>query len=215
MLGSLSSKTAFGDMDCRRTLIKIYLFICKRSGRIEALTQRQSNNSRPDFTDEKVLAVYLFGLLRKRRSVSEIYQYVRDHFAEWFPELPSYQGYTGRRLNRMSAVFVPLARVALSEVDCSATRKEAIRIADSMPIMFAKQKRSSCAKVASRLVNKDYRSSKNTRFYGAGDARCRGASERAGAPLGGRWRRGQHAPGGTVSGRGQTRPGLFSPPRRV
>jgi hypothetical protein len=42
-------------MDSPRTLVWIYLFICERSGRIEALTQRQSNNFRPDFTDEEVL----------------------------------------------------------------------------------------------------------------------------------------------------------------
>lgn len=58
-------------MDCRLTLIEIYLFICKRSGRIEALVQRQCNNSRPAFTNEEVLAVYLFGLAQKRRSVRE------------------------------------------------------------------------------------------------------------------------------------------------
>ena len=80
-------------MDFRLTLVKIYLFVCERSGRVEALSQRQSNNSRPDFTDQEVLTVYLFGLFRKRRSVSEIHGYIRDHFAEWFPDLPSYQAY--------------------------------------------------------------------------------------------------------------------------
>jgi len=100
-------------MDHRFALVWIYLFICERSGHIEALPQRQSNNSRPDFTDEEVLTVYLFGLFRKRRSVSGIYQYARDHFAEWFPDLPSYQAYN-RRLNRMSGVFAPLVEEALA-----------------------------------------------------------------------------------------------------
>jgi hypothetical protein len=102
-------------MDFRLTLIEIYLFICKRSGRIEALSQRQSNNRDPAFTDEEVLTVYLFGLVQKRRSVREIYDYAADHFAEWFPELPSYQSYN-RRLNRLTAVFAPLAEAALSQM---------------------------------------------------------------------------------------------------
>lgn len=42
-------------MDFQFTPVWIYLFICRRSGRIEALAQRQSNNSDPDFTDEEVL----------------------------------------------------------------------------------------------------------------------------------------------------------------
>jgi len=152
-------------MDYQLTLVEIYLFICKRSGRIEALTQRQSNNSRPTFTDEEVLAIYLFGLAQKRRSIREIYDYIADHFEEWFPDLPSYQSYN-RRLNRMSAVFAPLAEAALSKIDCSEVQKEAVRIADSMPIMLAKEKRSSQAKVAPQLASKGYCSSKGTFFYG-------------------------------------------------
>lgn len=117
-----------------------------------------------------MLTVYLFGLIKKRRTVIEIYDieiydYVAEHFSEWFPELGSYQGYN-RRLNRLSAVFAPLVGEALAEVDCEQTRKEAMRIADSMPIMMAKQKRSSQAKVAPQLADKGYCSSKDTHFYG-------------------------------------------------
>ncbi len=61
------------------------------------MAQRQSNNSDPKFTDEEVLktatASYVFGLIKKRKTVSEIHEYVKDHFSEWFPDLPSYQSY--------------------------------------------------------------------------------------------------------------------------
>ena len=60
-------------MDSQFTLVWIYLFICRRSDRIEALSQRQSNNSDPDFTDAEVLTVYLFGLIKRRKTVREIY----------------------------------------------------------------------------------------------------------------------------------------------
>jgi hypothetical protein len=152
-------------MDSQFTLVWIYLFICRRSGRIEALAQRQSNNSDPDFADEEVLAVYLFGLIKKRKTVREIYDYTAEHYSEWFPELPSYQGYN-RRLNRMSAVFAPLVGEALSKIDCTETREEVVRIADSMPIMMASGKRASQAKVAPRLADKGYCSSKGVHFYG-------------------------------------------------
>ena len=100
----------------------------------------------------------------------EIYDYAAEHFAEWFPALPSYQSYN-RRLNRLSAVFAPLAEAALSQIDCACTQQEAVRIADSMPIMLAKEKRSSQAKVAPELADKGYErvlycSSKGTFFYG-------------------------------------------------
>jgi hypothetical protein len=154
-------------MDTASTLVRIYLFICSRyRGRLAAVAQRQSNNADPDFTDEEVLTIYVFGLIKKRSTISEIHEYVEDHFSDWFPDLPSYQSYN-RRLNRLSAVFAPLVQEALSEVSCQKTRKQVVRIADSMPIMLAKGQRASQAKVASdRLASVGYCSSKNTFFHG-------------------------------------------------
>ena len=110
-------------MDTASTLVRIYLFICSRyRGRLAAVAQRQSNNADPDFTDEEVLTIYVFGIIKKRSTISEIHEYVEDHFSDWFPDLPSYQSYN-RRLNRLSAVFAPLVQEALSEVSCQKTRK--------------------------------------------------------------------------------------------
>ena len=149
-------------------LVRMYLFACRRyQGQVRAAAQRQSNNDDPDFTDEEVLAIYLFGVVEGKRTVSGIYRYVSNHFSEWFPELPTSCNGFRVRLNRMSTVFAPLVGEALSEIDHPAQREEALRIVDSMPIMIAKQKRSSQAKVASdRLADKGYCSSKNTFFHG-------------------------------------------------
>lgn len=153
-------------MDTHYTLVRIYLFICQRwHHRLWAVAQRQSNNSKPDFTDEEVLTIYLFGLIKKRRTIRDIYDYVTDHFLDWFPELPSYKGYN-RRLNRLSAVFAPLVEEALAKIDGHKTQREAVRIADSMPIMMASEKRSSQASVAAEFADKGYCSSKGMFFYG-------------------------------------------------
>ena len=118
-----------------------------------------------------MLTIYLFGLIKKRKTISEIYGYVVDHFPGWFPELPSYGGFN-QRLNRLSAVFAPLAGDVLAEVSREDV-VETVRIADSMPIIMAKQKRSSQATVASEFADKGYAddrsfrcSSKSTFFYG-------------------------------------------------
>ena len=154
-------------MDPRYTLVRVYLFVCRRyRSRLRAVAQRQSNNSKPNFTDEEVLTIYLFGLIKKRKTIREIYDYTCDHFLGWFPDLPSYKSYN-RRLNRLHAVFAPLVGEALAEVDCNKTQEEAVRIADSIPIMMAKQKRSSQAAVASEFADKGYCSSKGVFFYGA------------------------------------------------
>ena len=79
-------------MDAQYTLVRIYLFVCRHyRGRLAATAGRQSNNDEPDFTDEEVLTIYLFGFAKKRETVSEIHEYAEDHFSDWFPDLPSYQ----------------------------------------------------------------------------------------------------------------------------
>jgi len=130
------------------------------------VAQRQSNNADPAFTDEEVLTIYVFGLIKKRTTISEIHEHARDHFSEWFPDLPSYQSYN-RRLNRLSAVFAPLVEDALSAIDCEETRGEAVRLADSMPTCVAKGQRASQASVASdRLASVGYCSSKDLLLEG-------------------------------------------------
>lgn len=153
-------------MDWQHMLIRVYLFVCRhyRDGGLRAVAQRQSNNADPDFTDEEVLTIYLFGLLRKRDTITDIHEYIEDHCLEWFPDLPSYAGYV-QRLNRLSAVFAPLTEAAVSEID-SEEIVQSLRIVDSFPVMMAKEKRSSQATVAPQLADKGYCSSKNTFYHG-------------------------------------------------
>jgi hypothetical protein len=118
MDGSERDDDGTDDAGWKNTLIRVYLFVCKRwSSGLCAACQRQSNNSNPDFTDEEVLTIYLFGLIRKRETIKDIHEYAEDHFPEWFPDLPSYGGYV-QRLNRLSAAFAPLTEAAIAERSC-------------------------------------------------------------------------------------------------
>ena len=153
------------DHDWQNTLIRVYLFVCRYwTGSLQAVAQRQSNNSDPNFTDEEVLTIYLFGLIRDRETIKSIHEYAEDHFPEWFPDLPCYGGYV-QRLNRLSAAFAPLTEAAIAEVDSEAVA-QTLRIADSFPVMMAKEKRSSQAKVAPQIADKGYCSSKDTFYHG-------------------------------------------------
>jgi len=40
--------------------------------------------------NEEVLTVYVFGLIKKRTTISEIHKYAEEHFSDWFPDLHSY-----------------------------------------------------------------------------------------------------------------------------
>ena len=95
-------------MNWEEQLIQLYCDVCTLyHDELWQYCERFSNNAHPDFTDEEVITIYLFGILRKRCDVKQIYEYTRDHLHAWFQTLPSYGGYI-QRLNKLSAVFPPL-----------------------------------------------------------------------------------------------------------
>ena len=147
------------------TLISIYLYICTNfKGSVWAPAQRLSNNADPTFTDEEVLTIYLFGIIKKKKTVSEMYEYITDHMSVWFPALPSYVGYL-QRLNRLCDVFAPLLERILADCSREGVLEQTCMV-DSMPIVLANAKRSSTAKVATGFANKGFCSSKNMYFHG-------------------------------------------------
>lgn len=147
------------------TLIGLYVYICQTYARhLCWYAQRQSNNVQPDFTDEEVLTIYLFGIMRKHFEILAIYDYTRDHLNHWFPHLPSYQAYV-ERLNRLSDVFPSLVEHLLEDCPQNDLLRD-VRLLDSLPIIMANAKRSGRAKVAAELANKGYCASKDMYFYG-------------------------------------------------
>jgi len=146
-------------------LITLFMTICEYYQKgLWIHCERFSNNNHPDFSDEEVIVIYLFGIIRKRRNVKDIYEYIQDHFSAWFPDLPSYEAYL-QRLNRLSAVFPALVEKLKADYPKLEILTN-VRLLDSMPIIIAKQKRSSKAKVANQYANKGYCASKGIYFYG-------------------------------------------------
>jgi hypothetical protein len=148
-------------------LIETYLFVCYHYEQdLWAIVERMSNNSNPDFTDEEVITIYLFGIMKKRFTLKEIYEYTRDHLGDWFPDLPGYEAYV-QRINKLSDIFPYLLEKILSQalMNCPYPLLNALLL-DSMPIMLAKGRRSSSAKVAKEFANKGFCSSKNIWYHG-------------------------------------------------
>ena len=53
------------------------------------------------FTDEEVMAIYLFGVNDRNRELKKIYIYADRHLRQWFPKLPSYTAFV-QRLNKVA-----------------------------------------------------------------------------------------------------------------
>lgn len=152
-------------MAWQNTLIRLYLYICQHyQSHLGLLAHRLSNNNKPQFTDEEVLTIYLFGIIKQHRTIQAIYTYITDHMASWFPALPGYGAYI-QRLNRLHELFPRLVEQVLEEVAPDGVLDD-VCLVDSMPIVMAHEKRSSQAKVAPELANKGYCASKRMYFYG-------------------------------------------------
>lgn len=65
---------------------------------------RYSNHSNLTCSDEEVMTIYLYGIMEKRCTIIDIYDFTKKHLSEWFPNLPSYGGFV-QRLNKVSHLF--------------------------------------------------------------------------------------------------------------
>ena len=145
-------------------LIRFYCAICDEYSTIDAVMQRQSNNFRPQFSDEECMTVYVWGIHQRRFEHKAIYEYTKNHLGDWFPNLPSYQAFSDRK-NRLVPAFQALAEIWLAVL--GADLCEHIKyIVDSCPIILAKGPRSGHAKVARELCEKSYNSSRKEWYYG-------------------------------------------------
>lgn len=142
-------------MDWQTLLISIFVYISEQyNTHLWPFCQRMSNNSNPKFTDEELLTIFIYGIMQRRFELKDIYNYAHNHLMEWFPHLPSYVAFV-QRLNRFESLFPMLIELILNDFSGSDIVQQ-IRLIDSMPIILAKAKRSSKAKVANQFANKGY-----------------------------------------------------------
>ena len=149
----------------KEQLITLYCTVCRYySTRVEHFVQRLSNNCCPQFTDEELITVYLWGITQQQLEIKRIHSHTRMHLLEWFPKLPSYQAFN-RRLNELSPAFQELAAILL-ETPAFRTPSFPDGVIDSMPVILARQSRSARAKVSPELCSKSYCASKDQWYYG-------------------------------------------------
>ena len=152
-------------MDWELELIRLYLFVSNHyENELQCHCLRMSNHADLSFSDEEVICIYLYGIIDKKRTIKEIYNFTLKHLGSYFPKLPSYVAYV-QRLNQISDVFIPLISNIKENIPDSNVLQD-IGLMDSMPISLAKAKRSYTAKVAPDFANKGYCASKSMYYYG-------------------------------------------------
>ena len=144
-------------------LIHFYLWVCQTyDNRPELKEQRFSNNHKPEFTDQELVTVYLWGHFQGHTQLSKIYRYVDQQWRGWFPKLPSYQAFN-RRLNDFCEVWEILLQELWPTLESDL---ETDRVLDSLPVMLAVRGRSYRAKVAREHADQGYCATKKMFYHG-------------------------------------------------
>ena len=146
-------------------LIELYLLICRLYDNQPVLKQqRLSNNHQPLFSDEELLTIYMFGHLQGHTTGRRIYDYIRNHWREWFPALPAYQAFN-RRLNELAPAFELLVEELLTSLHRQIQSTDD-RLIDSVPVMLARATRANRARVAPELADTGFCATKQMHYRG-------------------------------------------------
>lgn len=104
------------------TLIHIYLFVCQTYDTCSRTCfQRASNNSKPDFTDQELITIWLFAHLNQKYQKKQMHAFIKDYWADWFPNLPAYQTFVFR-LNQSEQTFQSFGALLLRLLAVASTR---------------------------------------------------------------------------------------------
>jgi len=127
------------------------------------VSQRFTNNSEPEFTDQEVMTIFLYAMSEEERfTISQIYKFADRYLRSWFPLLPSYVAFN-KRINRLGEAFRTLSGILLSSKIPEGCRLD-YSLLDSMPIITCSGKRR--PKVARELTDKSFCSTKNLYYHG-------------------------------------------------
>lgn len=146
-------------------LIELYLLICRLYDTKPVLKQqRLSNNHKPLFSDEELLTIYLFGHMQGLTTQRRIYDYIRNHWREWFPALPAYQS-VNCRLNELAPAFELLIEELLVRGAWQIGVNDD-RLIDSVPVMLARGTRANRSRVAEGLADTGFCATKQQHYRG-------------------------------------------------
>jgi hypothetical protein len=151
-------------MNWEDKLISLYLIISNEyQDIIHPHVERFTNGKNISFTDEEVMAIYCYGILRGYRTISVIHRYAQDHLSDYFPKLCGYAAFV-HRVNKLSNGFIAL--ISFLQTKKISAHDDSVYLIDSFPITLAKNNYAYTAKVAPELASKSYNSTKKMYYYG-------------------------------------------------
>ncbi len=145
-------------------LIELYCLICQIYDSQSYLKLQRASNFKPRFSDQELITIYLFGHLNGLYQKKAVYRFIKNYWAAWFPDLPSYQAFN-RRLNLLESAFHTIG-ASLLDTLANAQAAEIDHLIDSLPVMLASGSFARRARVARDVANTGYCAAKRLHFHG-------------------------------------------------
>lgn len=147
-------------------LIELYCLICHLYDNNTVLKEQRLSNFKPLFTDQEIITCYFLAMLNNHQKIQAIYDYIRHHWLDYFPHLPSYQAFN-YRLNQLSTDFAIIFNTLLQNQlllpnldfsdDC---------LIDSFPVMISHGQKAKKCRTAAEIADFGYCASKDIYYYG-------------------------------------------------
>ena len=126
---------------------------------------QENRNTLPTMTVCELMTIYLFGHINGHFKKRHIYTFTKNYWADWFPNLPSYQAFN-RRLNLLEPMFQVLFKYLLEQINYEEKTDHLDYLIDSVPIILAHGTRSKRARVAPDVAAVGFCATKQTNFHG-------------------------------------------------
>lgn len=149
----------------KNQLIQLYLLVCQIYDNQSVLKDQRLSNFKPVFSDQELLTCYFFGLMQHQRQQRAIYEYIRRHWSDWFPRLPSYQAFN-RRLNNLSVAFELVIGEVLRRKLAADEPWAGDFVIDSFPVMIARGRSAKRSPIARGAADFGYCASKRIYYHG-------------------------------------------------
>jgi hypothetical protein len=147
-------------------LISLYYKVCELyNSTLQYNVQRFSNNgNKGNITNEELITMHLFAqIYEQKHEKKQVYDYIKNHWLTWFPNLPSYQTFCDR-LNNLTGAYEHFIIHIFDNLPPTTQQEFRIILGDSMPIITCSGKRKN--KVATHICDKSYCASKNLWYQG-------------------------------------------------
>ena len=156
-------KLVFKDDDILLVWLYVEISNLFSQSELPLYTTRLSNNASPFFTDAELLTCGIFAELMRSQDKKSGYAYIKKHYPQWFPQLPTYEVYN-RKLNKYYE--------AIGYIYTAIRRKygqaeQPVAMIDTAPIEVCQAQHSHNSKAAQPFVSKGYCAAKKKYYIGA------------------------------------------------